>query len=92
MRAFERALAPIAGDYHLIVIDSPRESCCSARSSSPLAGSSSYRARSTRAVSTDRCVFETAAEVRDTEGLNPDLEILGAFLGPIQNGAARQNA
>lgn len=32
-------------------------------------------------------VLETVGEVRDTDGLNPDLEVLGAFLGPIQNGA-----
>jgi cellulose biosynthesis protein BcsQ len=34
-------------------------------------------------------VLETVRDVRDVDGLNPDLEVLGAFLGPVQNGAAK---
>lgn len=34
-------------------------------------------------------VFETAAEVRDVDRLNPDLEVLGAYLGPVQTGATK---
>jgi cellulose biosynthesis protein BcsQ len=89
VRAFERALAPVAGDFHLIVIDTPpRElllrkllftACrfviipCQCDDGS-IDGISG--------------VFETAAEVR-ADGLNPDLEILGVFLGPIQTGATK---
>jgi chromosome partitioning protein len=88
VRAFERALTPIAADYHLIVIDSPPRELL-LRKILFAAGRFIVVPCQVDEGSIDGVagVFETAAEVRDAEGLNPDLEILGAFLGPIQNGA-----
>ena len=90
MRAFERALAPIAGDYHLIVIDSPPRELL-LRKILFTAGRFIVVPCQVDEGSIDGIagVFETAAEVRDVEKLNPSLEILGAFLGPIQTGAKK---
>lgn len=90
LRAFERALAPIAGDYHLIVVDSPPRELL-LRKLLFTAGRFIVVPSQVDEGSVDGIagVFETAAEVRDGDQLNPDLEVLGAFLGPIQNGAKK---
>lgn len=90
LRAFEQALAPLAGDYHLIVIDSPPRELL-LRKLLFVAGRFIVVPCQVDEGSVDGIagVFETAAEVRDTDRLNPELEILGAFLGPIQTGAKK---
>jgi len=88
LRAFERAMAPIAGDYHLIVVDSPPRELL-LRKLLFTAGRFIVVPCQVDEGSVDGIagVLETVWEVRDTDRLNPDLEVLGAFLGPIQNGA-----
>ncbi len=90
LRAFERALAPVASDYHLIVIDSPPRELL-LRKLLFVAGRYIVVPCQVDEGSIDGIagVFETATEVRDSDGLNPDLEIIGAYLGPVQNGATK---
>ena len=94
MRAFERALSPIAGNYHLIVIDTPPRELLLRRL---IFAAVRYVVIPCQvdegSIDGISGVFETVAEVRDGDSvndpLNPELEVLGVFLGPIQNGATR---
>lgn len=90
VRAFERALGRVAGKYHLIVIDSPPRELL-LRKVLFTAGRFIVVPCQVDEGSIDGIagVFDTVREVRDEEQLNPDLEILGAFLGPIQTGAKK---
>jgi len=83
-------LAPIAANYHLIVIDSPPRELL-LRKLLFTAGRFIVVPCQVDEGSVDGIagVFETAAEVRDADRLNPELEVLGCFLGPIQNGASK---
>lgn len=90
LRAFERALAPIASNYHVIVVDSPPRELL-LRKLLFTAGRFIVVPCQVDEGSIDGIagVFETVVEVRDTDRVNPELEVLGAFLGPIQNGATK---
>lgn len=90
LRAFERALTPIAGDFHLIVVDSPPRELL-LRKLLFTAGRFIVVPCQVDEGSVDGIagVFETVGEVRDIDALNPELEVLGAFLGPIQTGAKK---
>lgn len=90
VRAFERALAAIAGNFHLVVIDSPPRELL-LRKVLFTAGRFVVVPCQVDEGSIDGIagVLETVREVRDDERLNQDLEVLGAFLGPIQNGATK---
>lgn len=90
LRAFERALEPVAADYHLIVIDSPPRELLLRKllfvAARFLVVPCQVDEGSIDGIAD---VFETAAEVRDVDRLNPDLEVLGAYLGPVQTGATK---
>lgn len=89
MRTFEAALAAIAGEYHLVVVDSPPGELL-LRKMLFVACRFVVVPCQVDVGSIDGIagVLETVGEVRN-EGLNPDLEVLGAFLGPIQTGATK---
>lgn len=90
LRSFERALAPVASQYHLVVVDSPPRELLLRRILFT-AGRFVVVPCQVDDGSVDGIagVLETVRDVRDVDGLNPDLEVLGAFLGPVQNGAAK---
>jgi chromosome partitioning protein len=90
LRAFERAISPIAADYHLIVVDSPPSEILLRRVLFAAARFVIVPCQ-VDAGSVDGIagILETVHEVRDVDAVNPDLEVLGAFLGPIQNGAQK---
>lgn len=90
LRAFERALAPIARDYHLIIVDTPPRELLLRRMLFTACRFVVVPCQVDEgSIDGISGVFETAAEVKDVDGLNPELEILGAFLGPIQTGATK---
>jgi cellulose biosynthesis protein BcsQ len=88
LRSLERALAPLAGDYHLIVIDSPPRELLLRRVLFT-AGRFIVIPCQVDDGSIDGIagILETVQEIRDVDKLNLELEVLGAFLGPIQTGA-----
>jgi cellulose biosynthesis protein BcsQ len=88
LRSLERALAPLAANYHLIVIDSPPRELLLRRVLFT-AGRFIVVPCQVDDGSIDGIagILETVQDVRDKEKLNPELEVLGAFLGPIQTGA-----
>ena len=90
LRAFERSLAPVAGAYHLVVIDSPPRELL-LRKMLFTAGRFVVIPCQVDEGSVDGIagVLETVGEVRDVDDLNPALEVLGVFLGPIQTGASK---
>jgi chromosome partitioning protein len=90
LRAFERALAPVAADYHLVVVDSPPRELL-LRKILFTAGRFLVVPCQVDDGSVDGIagILETVRDVRDVDQVNPDLEVLGAFLGPIQNGAQK---
>ncbi len=90
LRALERALAPVAGDYHLIVIDAPPRELL-LRRLLLAAGRFLVVPCQVDDASVDGLanVLETVAEIRDTEQINPKLEVLGCFFMPVQNGAGK---
>ena len=90
LRAFERVLAPVSGDYHLVVVDTPPRELLLRRMLFTACRFVVIPCQVDEgSIDGIAGVLETAAEVRDIDGLNPELDILGAFLGPIQTGATK---
>lgn len=90
LRAFERALAPLAANYHLIVVDSPPSEILLRKVLFAAARFVVVPCQVDDAsVDGIAGILETVQEVRDVDAVNPYLEVLGAFLGPIQNGAQK---
>jgi cellulose biosynthesis protein BcsQ len=88
LRSLERTLAPLAANYHLIVIDSPPRELLLRRVLFT-AGRFIVIPCQVDDGSIDGIagILETVQEIRDDDKVNPDLDVLGAFLGPIQTGA-----
>ena len=90
LRAFEHALSPIAANYHLIVVDSPPSEILLRRILFAAARFVIVPCQvDDGSVDGIAGILETVHEVRDVDCVNPHLEILGAFLGPVQTGAQK---
>lgn len=87
VRAFERAVAPIASNYDLVVVDSPPREILLRRM---LLAAVRFFVVPTGIDATGvdgiANVLETVAEVR--QDLNPDLEMLGVAIGPVAKQAS----
>jgi cellulose biosynthesis protein BcsQ len=90
LRAFERVLGEVSDSYHLVVIDTPPRELLLRRMLFTACRFVVVPCQVDEgSIDGISGVFETVAEVRDVDALNPEIEILGAFLGPIQTGATK---